>query len=47
MIKYLNGTNKKYLNLSAYYLKMVKRYVDASFAAHLDFNIYSIAIMTM
>ena len=36
IIKYLNGTNKKYLTLSADDLKVVKWYVDASFTFHPD-----------
>ena len=47
MIKYLNGTKKKYLTLSADDLRVVKWYVDASFAVHPDFKIHTGAIMTM
>ena len=47
MIKYLNGTKKKYLTLSADDLKVVKWYVDEIFSVHPDFRIYTIEIMTM
>ena len=47
MIKYLNGTKKKYLALSDDYLKVVKWYVDGIFAIHPDFKIHTGAIMTM
>ena len=47
MIKYLNGTKKKYLTLSADYFKVTKWYVDASFVVHPDFNSHSGEIMTM
>ena len=47
MINYLNRTNKNYLTLSSDVLKLIKWYMDASFAVHPDFNSYTIAIMTM
>ena len=47
MIKYLNGTKKKYLNLSSDYLKVIKWYLDASFAVHPDFKIHTGLIVTM
>ena len=40
MIKYLNGTNKNDLNLNADDLKVVKYYLDASFAVHPDLESY-------
>ena len=47
MIKYFNGTKKNCLTLNAGDLKVVKWYVDASFAVHPDFNICTGDIMTM
>ena len=47
MIKYLNGTNKKYLTMSADDLKLVKWYVEASFTVHPDLKNHTGAIMTM
>ena len=47
MIKYLNGTNKKYLTLSVDDLKVIKWYVDTSFAVHPDFKSHTGAIVTM
>ena len=47
MIKYLNGTKKNYLTLSADDFKMIKWYVDASFAAHPAFKSHTRAIMNM
>ena len=47
MIKYLNGTNKKFLTLSADDLKVVKWYVDASFAVRPDFKSHTGTIVTM
>ena len=47
MIKYLNGTNKKYLTLVSGYLKEIKLYVDAGFAAHPGFKSHTGAIVTM
>ena len=36
MMKYLNGTNEKNLTMSDDNLKMIKCYVDASFAVYPD-----------
>ena len=47
MIKYLNGKKKKNLTLSDDYLKVIKWYVDASFAVHPDSNNHTVAIVTM
>ena len=47
MIKYLNGTKKNYLTLSADYFKVTIQYVDASFVVHSDFKSHAVAIMTM
>ena len=47
IIKYLNGTNKKYLTMSDDDLKVNIWYVDASFAVQPDFNIHTGAIVTM
>ena len=47
MIKYLNGTNKKYLTLNSDDLKVVKWYVDASLAVCPDFKSHTGAIVTM
>ena len=47
MIKYLNGTHKKYLTLSADYSKFVNWYLDKSFVVHPDLNIHAVYIMTM
>ena len=47
MIKYLNGKKKNYLTLSTDDLKVIKWYVDASFAVHPDFKVPTGAIMTM
>ena len=47
MMKYLNGTKKLVLNLSAESLSVVKWYVDASFAVHPDFKSHTGAVMTM
>ena len=47
MIKYLNGTKKKYLTLSSDYLKVCKWYVGASFAIYHDSKSHTGAIMTM
>jgi hypothetical protein len=38
LMKYLNGTKKKRLTLSAGNLRCIKWYVDASFAVHPDFK---------
>ena len=47
MIKYFYGTKKKYLTLSAGYLKVITWYMDAIFVVHPDFKIHTGAIMTM
>ena len=47
MKKYLSGTKKKYLTLSADYLKVNKWYVGASFEVHPDFKSHTGAIGTM
>jgi hypothetical protein len=47
VIKYLNGTRNEYLTLSADDLRVVKWYVDASFAVHPDFNSHTSAVMTL
>ena len=38
IITYLKGENRNYLTLSANDLKVIKWYVDASFAVHPDFK---------
>ena len=47
MIKYLNGTKKKYLTLSDDDLKVIKQYVDASFVVHPYLKNHTGVIMTM
>ena len=47
MMKYLNGTKKLVLTISADSLSVVKWYVDASFAVHPDFKSHTGAVMTM
>ena len=47
MMKYLNGTRKMVLTLSADDLKVIKWYVDASFAVHADYKSHTGAVMTM
>ena len=47
MINYFNGTKKNNLTLSDDYLKLIKWYVDASFAVKPDFKSHTIAIMNM
>ena len=47
MIKYLNGTNKKYLTMSADDLKVIKWYVGASFAVKPDFKSHTRATTKM
>ena len=44
-MKYLNGTKKLRLNLSAGNLHCIKWYVDASFAVHPDFKSHTGAVM--
>ena len=46
-IKYLNGTNKNYLTLSSYDLKVIKWYMDASFVVHPGFKSRTRAIVTI
>jgi hypothetical protein len=47
VMKYLNGTRSEYLTLSADYLRVVKWYVDASFAVHPDFKSHTGAVMML
>ena len=47
LIKYLNGTQDKVLTLSADNLRVLKWFVDASFAVHPDFKSHTGATMTM
>ena len=47
LMKYLNGTRKMHLTLSANNLRTVKWYVDASFAVHPDFRSHTGGVMTM
>ena len=47
MIKYFNGGNKKYLTMSADYLKVIKWYMYASFAVHPYFKSRIVSVMTM
>ena len=46
LMRYLNGTRKLHLTLSADDLKIVKWYVDAAFAVHPDFKSHTGAAMT-
>jgi hypothetical protein len=46
LMKYLNGTKKKRLTLSAGNLYCIKWYVDASFAVHPDVNSHTGATMS-
>eukprot|EP00980_Cylindrotheca_fusiformis_P015741 scaffold4554_cov56-Cylindrotheca_fusiformis.AAC.1 len=46
LIRYLNGTRRKHLTLSIDDLRIVKWYVDASFAVHPDFRSHTGAVMT-
>jgi hypothetical protein len=46
-MKYLNGTKKERLKLSADNLHVIKWFVDASFAVHPDFKSHTGAAMTM
>jgi hypothetical protein len=45
--KYLNGSSSEYLTLSANELRVVKWYVDASFAVHPDFKSPTSVVMTL
>jgi hypothetical protein len=47
MMKYLNGTRDERLSLRVDDLRVVKWYVDASFAVHPDFKSHTGAVMTM
>ena len=47
MMKYLNGTQDERLTLRVDDLRVVKWYVDASFAVHPDFKSHTGAVMTM
>jgi hypothetical protein len=47
VMKYLNGTRNEFLTLSANNLRVVKWYVDASFAVHLDFKSHTGAVMML
>jgi hypothetical protein len=47
LMKYLNGTRKLHLTLSIDNLRVIKWYVDASFAVHPDFRSHTGGIMTM
>ena len=47
LLKYLNGTRKKGLTLKIDDMRVVKWYVDASFAVHPDFRSHTGGVMTM
>jgi hypothetical protein len=47
VMKYLNGTKEENLTLSADNLRVVKWYVDASFAVHPDFKSHTGAMMML
>jgi hypothetical protein len=47
VMKYLNGTRSEYLTLSVDDLRVVKWYVDASFAVHPDFKSHTGAVMML
>ena len=47
LLKYLNGTRKKGLTLKIDDVRVVKWYVDASFAVHPDFRSHTGGVMTM
>jgi hypothetical protein len=47
VMKYLNGTKEEKLTLSADNLRVVKWYVDASFAVHPDFKSHTGAVMML
>jgi hypothetical protein len=47
VMKYLNGTKGENLTLSADNLRVVKWYVDTSFAVHPDFKSHTGAMMTL
>ena len=46
MMEYLNGTKEKKLRLAANDIRVVKCFVDASFAVHPDFKSHTGAVMT-
>ena len=46
-MKYLNGTRKYHLTLAIENMKIIKWYVDASFALHPDFRSYTGGVMKM
>jgi hypothetical protein len=47
VMKYLNGTKKEYLTLSADDLRAVKWYVDTSFVVHPDFKSHTGAVLML
>ena len=47
LMKYLNGTRKRKLTLSADDLRVIKWHVDMAFAVHPDFKSHTGAAMTM
>jgi hypothetical protein len=47
VMKYLNGTSSEYLTLSVEDLRVVKWYVDASFAVHPDFKSHTGTVMML
>eukprot|EP00980_Cylindrotheca_fusiformis_P014070 scaffold3673_cov93-Cylindrotheca_fusiformis.AAC.1 len=47
LMKYLNGTKKDHLTLSIDNLRVIKWYVDVSFAVHPDFKSHSGGVMSM
>jgi hypothetical protein len=47
VMKYLYGTRNEYLTLSADDLRVVKWYVDTSFAVHPDFKSHTGAVMIL
>ena len=46
-MKYLNGTIELYLTISIDDLKLIKWYVDASFAVHPNYKSQTGSVMTM
>jgi hypothetical protein len=47
VLKYLNGTRNEFLTQSANDLRVVKWYMDASFAVHQDFKSHTGAVMML
>ena len=47
LMKYLNGTKEKVLTLKADNMRVIKWFVDASFAVHADFKSHTGAVMTL